>query len=74
MGTHQSAKLDRYLGKQVKITFNDDHGCIGTFTRKGWRYAVKDCQWCHRSDPALNREMSLLLFSKSLVKRIEVIE
>lgn len=67
---HKSAKLDSYLGKNVKVTFHGGHWCQGILTMHKWRYGMDNCDW-HSASGKVDSHFCQFSFCHSHVKTVE---
>lgn len=47
---HRKNKLEKYIGKNVRVTFKDGNFVEGVLTHHGWKYGMDDCEWYGMDD------------------------
>lgn len=68
---HRTKKLEKYIGKKVRVTFKDGHFVEGILTHHGWRYGMDDCEW--HSKNTYYTHFCHFSFCHSNVKKVDLL-
>lgn len=68
---HRKKKLEKYIGKNVRVTFKDGHFVEGVLTHHGWRYGMDDCEW--HSKNTNHAHFCCFSFCHSNVKKVDLL-
>ena len=69
---HRKNKLEKYIGKNVRVTFKSGNFVEGVLTHHGWRYGMDDCEW-YSSKKTCYVRFRHLSFCHSNVKKVDLL-
>ena len=69
---HRKKRLEKYIGKNVRVTFKDGHFCEGILTHHGWKYGMDDCVWYSKNGTYYD-DIYHFSFCHSNVRKIDVL-